>query len=171
MRHAGSCIGNTFLPAHHRSHPKPCVMHLNSAMSKENREHKTEDSDPRRQEEKSKYGDHPLLGSDRQPIAKEVLRFPERPAVDPMTRLPSDPERDYWRNEFETEHDPSVEYQPPNPMLVVPPANATAKLMGVIAALLLFAIIIGLMFYRWMTPAPRYPDEHRPSPGLVQTIP
>jgi hypothetical protein len=146
-------------------------MHLTAAMAKENREHKTEDSDPERQPEESRDGDHPLPGNDRQPIAKEVLRFPGRPAVDPMTHLPSDPERDFWRNEFDTKHDPSVEYQPPNPLLVIPPTNVTVKLLGSLAALLLFAIVAGLLFYRWMTPLPRYPGEPRPSPGLVQTIP
>jgi hypothetical protein len=143
-------------------------MHLNPIMAKDNREYKPADPGPGRKPEQSKYGDHPLLGND----TEELLHFPQPPAADPMTHLPSDPARDAWRKEFETKpHDPSVDFQPPNPMLVVPPANATMRLLGAVAALLLFAIVLGLLFYRWMTPLPRHPGEKGQSPGLVQKIP
>ncbi len=77
-------------------------MHLNPLMAQDNRQRKTEDSDPARQDTpdpgRSPYGDHPFLGNDRQPFTKDftkaLLRFPERPtrrsyhspAVGPGTR-------------------------------------------------------------------------------------
>ena len=69
------------------------------------------------------------------------------------------------------QHDPSIDYQPPNPKLVVPPPNLTMDLLGILTALLLFAIVAGLLFYKWMSPLPRYPGEPKQSPGLVHKVP
>jgi hypothetical protein len=161
--------------------PNSFLLHPNRVMAKDNREHETErpsGRDSRSQAgetpevERSKYGDHPFLGNDRQPLAKELLHFPERPTVDPMTHLPSDPAREASRKAFETlPHDPNVDYQPPNPMLVVPPANASMKLLGAMAALILFALVVGLMFRNWMSPLPRHPGEQKQSPALEQKVP
>lgn len=144
-------------------------------MAEDNREYKKADSDPQRQQTpdtgQGNYGDHPFLGGDRQPFKKELLHFPERSTVDPMTRLPSDPAREESRKTYEMPHDPSIDYQPPNPKLIVPPPNLTMDLLGIITALLLFAIVAGLLFYKWMSPLPRYPGETKQSPGLVHKVP
>jgi hypothetical protein len=150
-------------------------------MAQDNREYETpkasgRDSPPQAGEVseigRSKYGDHPFLGSDRQPLAKELLRFPERSAVDPMTRPPSDAAREALRNASENlPHDPNIDYQPPNPMMVIPPANLSLKLLGAVVALLLFVLVILLMFHNWMSPSPRHPGEQKQSPGLEQKIP
>jgi hypothetical protein len=145
-------------------------------MAQDNRKRKTEDSDPVRQDipdtERSQYGDHPFLGSDRQSFTKELLRFPARPAEDPIIPLPSDPARDAVRKAFDTPpHDPALDYQPPNPKFVVPPPNLSMEILSASAGLLSFALFVGLMFYHWMSPLPRYPGEPRQTPTLSQLIP
>lgn len=149
-------------------------------MAQDNRQRNPEDSDPARQDtpdpERSPHGDHPFLGSDRQPLTKDftkaLLRFPARPTEDPITPLPSDPARDAIRKAFDTPpHDPVLDYQPPNPKFVVPPPNLSMEILGASAGLLSFALFVGLMFYHWMSPLPRYPGEPRQAPTLSQLIP
>lgn len=68
-------------------------------------------------------------------------------------------------------HDPSIDYQPPNPALVMKPANITKKLFGLVIALILAAAVAGLMFHNWMRPGSRQPGAQQSSPGLQQRIP
>jgi hypothetical protein len=115
---------------------------------------------------------HPLLGSDRQKTASEILHFPEPPSVDPMTDPPTDAIREQQRRAFEsTPHDPDIDYRAPNPMLVVPRLSLPLKLFGALIALLLFAMIAGLLFYNWMVPLPKHPGQQRQNPGLEHSIP
>ncbi len=131
------------------------------------------DKDPKAPDRgESPYGDHPFLGRDRVPFLEELLRAPRRSNVIPMTRPEGDAAREALRDATErAPHDPQLDYQPPNPMLVIPPLNATAKLVGAVAGLLAFALIAGLLFYHWMVPGPRHPGEKRQGQGLEQKIP
>jgi hypothetical protein len=145
-------------------------------MAQDNRQRKTDDSDPARQDTpdpgRSPYGDHAFLGDNRQPFTKELLRFPERPTQDPIITLPSDPARDAMRKAFDTPpHDPALDYQPPNPKFVVPPPNLSMEILAASAGLLSFALLAWVLFYHWMSPLPRYPGEPRQTPTLGQLIP
>jgi hypothetical protein len=101
----------------------------------------------------------------------KLLHFPERPA-DPMLEPPSDTVREEQRRVFQsTPHNPDIEYQPPNPLLVVPPASMSLKLLGAIVALLLAAVFVGVMFYHWMNPLPRHPGQQSPNQGLERRLP
>lgn len=71
----------------------------------------------------------------------------------------------------ESAHDPSIDYQPPNPHLVMAPPNITKKLFGLVVALILAAGVIWLMFHNWMRPGPRQPGGQQSSPGLQQRVP
>jgi hypothetical protein len=121
----------------------------------------------------SKYGDHPILGNDKQPLGKELQRSPERSAPDPMTRPPAPPgvSKVIPIQGPAQPHNPDVDYQPPNPMAVVPPANASVKLLGTVVALLLFAVVLWFLFHNWMTPGARHPGEQKQGQELQQKIP
>jgi hypothetical protein len=125
--------------------------------------------------ERSKYGDHPLLGKDRKPLAEELLRSPERPKPDPMIHPPHEEARPSSRNVVEIRssapRDPNTAYQPPNPALVIPPANITLKLLGSIVGLILFTCVLLLLFHNWMSPGPRHPGAQKPAQTLQQKIP
>ena len=118
-------------------------------------------------------------GSHRQKTASEILHFPEPPSVDPMTGPPTDAIREQQRRAFEsTPHDPDIDYRAPNPMLVVPRLSLPLKLFGALIALLLFAMIAGLLFYNWMVPLPsilvssaRIRDWNTASPELQLSAP
>jgi hypothetical protein len=68
-------------------------------------------------------------------------------------------------------HDSSTEYQPPNPIMVVPRANASLKILGSVIALVLFAFVLWTMFHIFMSPSPRHPGEQKQGEGLEQKIP
>jgi hypothetical protein len=68
-------------------------------------------------------------------------------------------------------NDPSIEYQPPNPKMVMAPANITRKLFGLVLALILAAGVIWLLFHNWMRPEPRQPGGQQSSSGLQQKVP
>jgi len=144
-------------------------------MANDNREYKPEEpsGEPHVDPDSNKHPDHPFLGGgDRPRPANSLLHFPARPQIDPMSRLPSDPARDAERQAFElNHHDPSVDYQPPNPMSVIPPASPVLKILGVIAGLLLFVLVAMLLFRNWMSPLPRHPGEHTQGQGLEQKLP
>jgi hypothetical protein len=55
--------------------------------------------------------------------------------------------------------------------MIAPGASLSMQLLGVAAALLLFALTAFVMFYDWMTPAMRHPGEQKQTPGLLQKIP
>lgn len=121
----------------------------------------------------SKHGDHPIFGDDKKPLGKEFLRSPERSSPDPMTIPPKTPSRSQKVVPIRgsAPHDPAIDYQPPNPMTVVPPANITMKIVGGLAALLLFALVLWFLFHNWMTPGSRQPGQQNQQQGLQQKIP
>lgn len=118
--------------------------------------------------------DHPILGGERKPLKKELLRFPERPKPDPMIHFPADPSREASRKAFESgalPHDPSIDYQTPNPQMVIPPTGATLKILGAIAAITLLTMVMWLIFHNFMSPLPRHPGQQKQGQGLEQKIP
>ncbi len=153
-----------------------------SVMAQDNRAYKPEEP-PREQSrsretpesERSKYGDHPFPRDSKQPVTGDMLenaQSPEDSRSDPLIHFPSDPAREAWRNAYETQpHDPSVDYRPPDPVMIAPRANLSMELLGAAAALVLFALLAWVMFHNWMSPSPRHPGEHKQSPGLLQKIP
>ncbi len=152
-------------------------------MAQDNRAYKTEQSAREHsrsreapESERSKYGDHPFLVDNEQPLTGErvgeLSQSSEFPQVDPLIRFPSDPAREALRHAYETQpHDPSVDYRPPNPAMIAPPPNLSMKLLGAAAALLLFVLFFWLMFHNWMSAMPRHPGEQIQNPGLLQKIP
>jgi hypothetical protein len=115
---------------------------------------------------------HPLVGESHLSPAGEVLLFPKRPDADPMTSAPTDEVREQQHRAFDsTPHDPDIDYHPPNPLLVIPPLSLPLKLVGALTALLLFAVVAGLLFYNWMVPLPRHPGQQKSDPGLEHRIP
>lgn len=89
-----------------------------------------------------------------------------------MQEPPTDAVREEQRRVFQsTPHNPDIEYQPPNPALVVPHTSVSLKLAGAIIALLLAAIFGGVMFYHWMSPLPKHPGQEPPGQGLERKLP
>src|SRR6266568_1646163 len=129
-------------------------------MANNGREYKRErpfgqEADKPGNSDESKYGDHPILGNDKQSLANEFLRPPSRSGADPVT--------------FSARSARSRCGLPaPNPMTVVPPANALVKLLGTVVALLLFALVVWFLFHNWMTPGPRHPGEQKQGQELQQ---
>lgn len=110
-------------------------------------------------------------GQSTPPEQGNILRFPDRPAG-PMTEPPTDAFRQEQRRTFGfSPHNPDLEYQPPNPMLIAPRASMSMKLMGAIIVLLLAAIFAGVMFFHWMRPLPKHPGQRGPTPGLQRGLP
>jgi len=106
----------------------------------------------------------------RSPEAPESERA--QPAEDKIIHFPSDPARQAWRDAYEKQpHDAAVDYHPPRSAMIAPGASLSMQLLGVAAALLLFALTAFVMFYDWMTPAMRHPGEQKQTPGLLQKIP
>ncbi len=120
----------------------------------------------------SKYGDHPILGNDKQPLAKELQRSPERSNPDPMAPPQTAPvSNKVVPIRGSSPNAPEVDYQPPNPMTVVPPTNASVKLLGAVVALVLFAVVLWFLFHNWMSPGPRQPGAQKQGQELQQKIP
>jgi hypothetical protein len=71
----------------------------------------------------------------------------------------------------ERPHDHRIDYEPPNPKLVIPRPSLTLELLAAVLAIILFALILLAMFNRWMLPGSRQPGERRQSPGLEQKLP
>ncbi|HVJ06541.1 MAG TPA: hypothetical protein VM578_12780 [Candidatus Saccharimonadales bacterium] len=118
------------------------------------------------------YGDHPLLGDDKEPFGKDLFRSPEQHKTDPKARSPEIPPRSKVTPiRGPSLHDPSLDYQPPSPITVVPPANAAMKLLGGVVALLLFALVVWFLFHNWTTPSLRHPGEPKQGQELRQKIP
>jgi hypothetical protein len=119
----------------------------------------------------NRYEDHPLLGGEGKPFGG-LLSFPPRPTTDPLIHGESDGIRETERRTFaETAHDPRIDYEPPNPKLVIPRPNLTLELLGAVLAVILFALVVLLMFHNWMVPGPRHPGQPKPSPGVEQKLP
>ncbi len=91
-------------------------------MANNGREYKRErpfgqEADKPGNSDESKYGDHPILGNDKQSLANEFLRPPSRSGADPMTRPPELPAGSkvipIRGPSQQGPHDPDVDYQPP----------------------------------------------------------
>ena len=67
--------------------------------------------------------------------------------------------------------DPNVDCQTPNPMFVLGAVKLPQKFLGILVAVLLFAIMLGLLFHDWMVSGSRHPGEQKYNPGMQHKLP
>ncbi len=121
--------------------------------------------------ERGKYGEQSLARNEQLYSGLAIVQSPKDARADPLIHFPSGPARES-RNAYQTQpHDPSVEYQPPNPAMIAPEPGLSMMLLGATSVLVLSALLAWALFYNWMAPAPRSPQQQEQSSGLVQRIP